>query len=444
MPGRLWPGRSRSAGRARAVAASPCPPSVGAKAGSRGWLVEVAAEEGCGVLVFMARNLGVTAEEGCGVLVFMARNLGVTAGIGAKGLDGCAERVKSARAAGRGTSSSSQCMRKLTGTRTWRAAAARWSPATSPGIAARIRSSVTRSGRPTAAPSDRPQNPTAASCAMSCRLSIVEDHVGPELRSLLDNAVTAGAVREGVDALDLLIAVSNLCAPHSGTDNISRPPDGRASPRRSAVRRAPGARGPELIDRSTSCPLGRLSRACCDRRATPVTVTTSVTTTSNAIHLSATTTSTSLAATSSARPTSSTGTCDPDETRPRPRRDQGPECLAHDPAPLLLTPVTRDGTVETAQSGTTPRFTLTSKAPARVSAGQGPGPSVSTQRAPGGIRTPNLLIRRDARCATERVLTRPLSRANSLPLQVRGLRTLRVGSKPLSSNRYKGTPNRNF
>ncbi len=57
---------------------------------------------------------------------------------------------------------------------------------------------------------------------MSCRLSIVEDHVGPELRSLLDNAVAAGAVREGVDALDLLIAVSSLCAPHPGTDNISR------------------------------------------------------------------------------------------------------------------------------------------------------------------------------------------------------------------------------
>jgi len=76
MPGRLWPGRSRSAGRARAVAASPCPPGVGAKSGSRGWLAEVA------------------AEEGCGVLVFMARNLGVAAGIGAKGLEWCAERVK--------------------------------------------------------------------------------------------------------------------------------------------------------------------------------------------------------------------------------------------------------------------------------------------------------------------------------------------------------------
>lgn len=49
-----------------------------------------------------------------------------------------------------------------------------------------------------------------------------EDHVGPELRTLLDNAVAAGAVREGVDALDLLIAVSNLCAPHPGTDDTSR------------------------------------------------------------------------------------------------------------------------------------------------------------------------------------------------------------------------------
>ena len=49
-----------------------------------------------------------------------------------------------------------------------------------------------------------------------------EDRVGPALRTLLDNAVAAGAVRDGVDALDLLGAVSNLCVPPPGTDDTSR------------------------------------------------------------------------------------------------------------------------------------------------------------------------------------------------------------------------------
>jgi AcrR family transcriptional regulator len=48
------------------------------------------------------------------------------------------------------------------------------------------------------------------------------DHLGPALRTLLDNAVAAGAVRDGVDPLDLLGAVANLCIPPPGTDDTSR------------------------------------------------------------------------------------------------------------------------------------------------------------------------------------------------------------------------------
>ena len=49
-----------------------------------------------------------------------------------------------------------------------------------------------------------------------------QDHVGPALRALLDKAVAAGAIRDGVDPLDLLGAVSNLCIPPPGTDDTSR------------------------------------------------------------------------------------------------------------------------------------------------------------------------------------------------------------------------------
>jgi len=48
-----------------------------------------------------------------------------------------------------------------------------------------------------------------------------EDHLGPALRTLLDSAAAAGAVREGVDAIDLLGAVSNLCAPPPRTNDAS-------------------------------------------------------------------------------------------------------------------------------------------------------------------------------------------------------------------------------
>jgi len=49
-----------------------------------------------------------------------------------------------------------------------------------------------------------------------------EDQVGPALRTLLDNAVAAGAIRDGADPLDLLGAVSNLSVPIPGTQDTSR------------------------------------------------------------------------------------------------------------------------------------------------------------------------------------------------------------------------------
>ncbi len=52
--------------------------------------------------------------------------------------------------------------------------------------------------------------------------SYFEDRVGPALETLLRDAEAAGAVREGMDALDLLGAVSNLCAPASSADDTSR------------------------------------------------------------------------------------------------------------------------------------------------------------------------------------------------------------------------------
>jgi AcrR family transcriptional regulator len=47
-----------------------------------------------------------------------------------------------------------------------------------------------------------------------------EEHVGPALRMLLDNAVAAGLVHDGEDPLELLGAVANLSIPAPGsTDN---------------------------------------------------------------------------------------------------------------------------------------------------------------------------------------------------------------------------------
>ena len=46
--------------------------------------------------------------------------------------------------------------------------------------------------------------------------------LGPVLQTLLDGAVAAGAIRDGVDPLDLLGAVAKLCIPPLGTDDTSR------------------------------------------------------------------------------------------------------------------------------------------------------------------------------------------------------------------------------
>jgi AcrR family transcriptional regulator len=47
-------------------------------------------------------------------------------------------------------------------------------------------------------------------------------HLGPALQTLLDAAVAAGAVRGGVDPLDLLSAVGQLCIPPAGIEDNSR------------------------------------------------------------------------------------------------------------------------------------------------------------------------------------------------------------------------------
>lgn len=48
------------------------------------------------------------------------------------------------------------------------------------------------------------------------------DHLGPAVQMLLDAAERAGAVRAGVDPLDLLGAVANLCVPAPGSADHSR------------------------------------------------------------------------------------------------------------------------------------------------------------------------------------------------------------------------------
>jgi len=46
--------------------------------------------------------------------------------------------------------------------------------------------------------------------------------LGPVLQALLDSAVAAGAIRDGVDPLDLLGAVAKLCIPPLGTSDTAR------------------------------------------------------------------------------------------------------------------------------------------------------------------------------------------------------------------------------
>jgi AcrR family transcriptional regulator len=49
-----------------------------------------------------------------------------------------------------------------------------------------------------------------------------QQQLGPALQTLLDAAAEAGAVRGGVNPLDLLSAVGKLCIPPLGTDDNSR------------------------------------------------------------------------------------------------------------------------------------------------------------------------------------------------------------------------------
>jgi AcrR family transcriptional regulator len=49
-----------------------------------------------------------------------------------------------------------------------------------------------------------------------------QERLGPALRMLLENAEATGAVRGGVDPLDLLGAVANLCVPPPGSADNSR------------------------------------------------------------------------------------------------------------------------------------------------------------------------------------------------------------------------------
>jgi AcrR family transcriptional regulator len=49
-----------------------------------------------------------------------------------------------------------------------------------------------------------------------------QQQLGTVLQGLLDAAVAAGAIRGGVDPLDLLAAVAKLCVPPAGTDDTSR------------------------------------------------------------------------------------------------------------------------------------------------------------------------------------------------------------------------------
>ena len=58
--------------------------------------------------------------------------------------------------------------------------------------------------------------------AFSALPGYFQEHVGPALRLLLENAETAGVVRGGVDPLDLLGAVANLCVPPPGSADNGR------------------------------------------------------------------------------------------------------------------------------------------------------------------------------------------------------------------------------
>ena len=49
-----------------------------------------------------------------------------------------------------------------------------------------------------------------------------ENNAGPALQQLLDRAAGVGAIRGGIDSIELIGAIANLCVPPPGSDDISR------------------------------------------------------------------------------------------------------------------------------------------------------------------------------------------------------------------------------
>lgn len=49
-----------------------------------------------------------------------------------------------------------------------------------------------------------------------------ETNAGPALQELLDTAVQAGAIRDGIDPIELIGAIANLCVPPPGSNDTSR------------------------------------------------------------------------------------------------------------------------------------------------------------------------------------------------------------------------------
>jgi AcrR family transcriptional regulator len=58
--------------------------------------------------------------------------------------------------------------------------------------------------------------------AFSALPAYFAEHLGPVLGGLLDAAEKAGSIRGGMDPIDLLGTVANLCIPQPGTDDPSR------------------------------------------------------------------------------------------------------------------------------------------------------------------------------------------------------------------------------
>lgn len=58
--------------------------------------------------------------------------------------------------------------------------------------------------------------------AFSALPTYFDEHLGPALQTLLENAEKAGAVRRDVDPLDLLRAVANLCVAAPGSEERPR------------------------------------------------------------------------------------------------------------------------------------------------------------------------------------------------------------------------------